>query len=296
MQSGPPSGSPPPAPPFSDPALGGPTLAGPAVGGAPAGAPGRPRRGTGDQPQYRRNSGEQPQYRRNTGEEPAVGPRRQRTDEHPGFGAPRHSTGEQPAVRPASGGGAELRRHIGRIPVIALAVAALVFLVGLPAILVSKDASADPAFASLDSLQLPGWAAQAHQDTTLGGNRWCIETCLTRERVWRSTKPAQDTDPVFRKALVDAGWRPRAAAQCPAAVTGTYTCWEHNEYVLDLWSRDAACGLSNVAPAPGQSGAPKGTDPSGAVPAPTGTDPPPTCGGSLVTTRVGEFGDPNWHK
>ena len=214
---------------------------------------------------------------------------------------PRHSTGEQSVVGSVSGRGDELRRQAGRAPVIALAVAALVLLALLPAILVGKDASADPVFDGLDSLGVPGWAAQAHQDTTLG-NRWCVDSCRTRERTWRSTKPAQATDPVFRQALTNAGWRPHTASTCPAAVTGTYTCWEHDKYLLDLWSRDAACSLSNVAPAPGTSAAPvpsggaAGTAPSGAAPGPTGTEPPPTCGGSLVTVKVGEVGDPNWHK
>jgi hypothetical protein len=214
---------------------------------------------------------------------------------------PRHSTGEQPVVERTSGHRDEVRRQPGRAPVVALAVAAIVFLVGLPMIMVGKDAFADPVFAGLDSLQVPGWAAQTHQDTTLG-NRWCLDSCRTRERIWRSAKPAQATDPVYRQALTDAGWKIRQAASCPAPLTGTTTCWEHDEYVLKLWSRDAACDLSNVAPAPSgaapgapvPSGAPGGVDPSAAVPAPSGTDPPPTCGGSLVTVKVGEVGDPNW--
>jgi hypothetical protein len=87
-------------------------------------------------------------------------------------------------------------------------------------------------------------------------------------------------------------------------VTGRYTCWQRDGYVLDLYSRDAACNLNNVAPvpsgaapsgAPGASGGPA-TNPTAAVPTPTGTEPPATCGGSLVTAKVTNFGDPNWHK
>jgi hypothetical protein len=228
-------------------------------------------------------------------------PHRHRTGEQPLLGGPppgpRHSTGEQPVIERAFGRRDELRRQAGRAPVIALAVAALVLLAGLPAVLLVRDVSADPVLASLDSLQVPGWAEQAHQDTSVG-NRWCVQTCRLRERTWRSAKPAQATDPVYRQALTDAGWRLRPVGTCPAPVVGRYTCWQHDEYVLDLFTRDAACDLSNVAPVP-SGAAPSGgpaTDPSAAVPAPTGSDPPATCGGSLVTVKVSEFGDPSWHK
>jgi hypothetical protein len=206
-------------------------------------------------------------------------------------------SGRPTETRPAETSRAELRRQAGRTPVIVLAVAAVLLLAGLPALLWTKDASADPVYAGLDALAVPGWAAQSHQDSSAGGNRWCVHGCLLRERTWRSTKSAKDTDPVYRQALTAAGWRQRPAAKCPAPLTGTVSCWEHDEYLLDLWTRDAPCGLSNVAPAPGTSPQPvPSTDPGGAGPVPTGSAPPPTCAGSLVTAKVAEAGDPNWHR
>jgi hypothetical protein len=245
----------------------------------------------------RRRTGEQPAVRRGTGEQPPI---RLGSAEHPAFTPPpppRHSTGDQPIVGSVSGRRAELRRQAGRTPVIVLAVAAVLLLAGLPALLWTKDASADPVFAGLDALQVPGWAAQAHQDTSTGGNRWCMSDCLVRDRTWRSAKPAKDTDPAYRQALTAAGWRQRPAAKCPAQLTGTTSCWEHDRYMLDLWTRDAACGLSNVAPAPGTSVQPvPSLEPSGAGPVPTGSAaPPPTCAGSLVTAKVTDIGNPDWH-
>jgi len=52
-----------------------------------------------------------------------------------------------------------------------------------------------------------------------------------------------------------------------------------------------------VAPAPGTSAQPvPSTEPSGAAPVPTGSEPPPTCAGSLVTVKVTDFGNPDWHR
>jgi len=206
---------------------------------------------------------------------------------------PRHATGEQPVVvdRPGSRT-AELRRQAGRAPVLALAVAALVLFVALPAVFLLRDASADPVFADLDNLRLPSWAAQAHEDSATG-NRWCVQTCRLRERTWRSAKPAQATDPVYRQALSDAGWRLTQTGSCPAPPTGFYTCWQRDEYVLDLWTRDAACDLGNVAPAPGRSGGP--ADPSAGIPPPEASGPPPTCEGSLVTVKATERANQEYH-
>jgi hypothetical protein len=259
----------------------------PGMGGP--GQPGPPpRRGTGEQRPVgppRRPAGERSRrtpaelpLEWGTGEQPLRPP------------PPRHATGELPVVgRPSRR--AELRRQAGRAPVLALAVAALVLLAVLPVALVLRDASADPVFAGLDSLQLPTWAAQAHQDSSTG-SKWCVDTCRLRERTWRSAKPAKDTDQVYRLALADAGWRPRTGRSCPTSVTGSYSCWEHDRYVLDLWSRDAACDLADVAPAPGASA--PAADPSAAIPAPNGTDQPATCGGALVTAKATEQGDPNF--
>jgi hypothetical protein len=161
----------------------------------------------------------------------------------------------------------------------------------LPAIFLVRDAAGDPVFAGLDSLELPGWAAQGHQDLA-SGNRWCVDTCMLRERTWHSTKPAADTDPVYRRALISAGWQPWHTAGCPTA-PGSYTCWQRDEYVLDLWTRDTPCSLASVPPTPLAGGPSASANP---VPTPTGAEPPPTCAGSLVTAKVANRVDPNWHR
>jgi hypothetical protein len=244
--------------------------------------------------------------RRGTGEQSAVPPMRHGSGEHPLREAPppgRH-TGDIPVVvdgPPPRGGTnarrvAELRRQAGRTPVVVLAVAAFVLLVALPAIFLLRDSSTDPVYAGLDGLNLPGWAAQAHQDTSTG-SRWCVDTCRLRERVWRSSKPAQNTDPVYRQALTDAGWHQVHGSDvhggaCPAPPTGVYTCWQRDEFVLDLWTRDAACDLGNVAPAPGKG---PSTDPSAGIPSPGASEPPKICDGSLVTVKATERANRDWH-
>jgi hypothetical protein len=193
----------------------------------------------------------------------------------------------------------------------ALTIAAFVLLVALPAVFLVRDASTDPVFAGLDRLNLPGWAAQVHQDTATG-SRWCVDTCRLRERTWRSAKPAQNTDPVYRQALTGAGWHLLHTGACPAPPTGVYTCWERDEYVLDLWTRDAACDLGNLAPAPGRPAAPApgasggpgptpgasgspGLDPGAGIPSPGASDPPKTCEGALVTAKATEKANNLWH-
>ncbi len=251
------------------------------------------RRGTGEQPPIRRGPGEQPPIRRTTGEQPPVPPRRP-TGEHPVV--------ERPVVRP--GGrrsqlreqSTQLRRQVREargFRLVTLAAIAVVLLAALPAIFLIRDAAGDPVFASLDSLVLPGWARQSHEDVA-SGNRWCIQTCRLRERTWRSVKPVNDTAPVYERALTDAGWHHWHSSGCPTA-PGVYSCWQRDEYALDLWVRDAPCDLAGVAPVPGTS--PSNPDPSaGPVPTPTGSEPPATCTGSLVTAKIANLGDPNWHQ
>jgi hypothetical protein len=219
-------------------------------------------------------------------------PRRGTGEHHPV--APRHATGEQPVLDLPRRGAAELRRQAGRKPVIALAVAALVLLAGLPAAFLIHDTSVDPVFAGLDALSLPAWAAQTHQDTATG-SRWCVHECRLRERTWRSAKPAPATDPVYQQALTEAGWQPRSVAACPRQATGVATCWQHDGYVLDLWTRDAPCDLSNVAPVPARpdaSGGP-GPDPNAGIPSPGASGPPATCQGALVTVKVTDRYNPD---
>jgi hypothetical protein len=150
-------------------------------------------------------------------------------------------------------------------------------------------------------LQLPSWAVQGHTDQA-AGNRWCIGTCRLRERTWRSAKGATDTAPAYEQALAEAGWQRWQTGGCPKPQSGVYTCWQRDEYVLDLWVRDAPCDVTNVPGAPASAGpggaASTGPDASGGpgpLPTPSGSEPPPTCGGSLVTAKVGNGVDPHWH-
>jgi hypothetical protein len=243
----------------------------------------------------RRGSGEQPPVggRRGTGEQPPVALRRG-SGEQPALGGHRNVVELPPPGQPA-GRRDLLRQQIletRRLRLVILAAVAVVLLAALPAIFVIRDASADPVFAGLDSLSVPGWAAQSHQDL-FSGNRWCVETCRLRERTWRSTKTTKDTDPVYQQALIAAGWQHWHGTACPSAA-GVYTCWQRDEYALDLWTRDAPCDLANVAPLPGTS--PSALDPNATpIPAPTGSEPPATCDGSLVTVKVANRADPNWH-
>jgi integrin beta 3 len=222
----------------------------------------------------------------------------------------RRSTGEQPTLAGRRGAGeargsgagppdrfSALRDQLpqGRqLHLVTLAVVAIVLLAVLPAVFLLKDSAQDPVFAGLDQLNLPAWAVQGHNDQA-AGNRWCVGTCRLRERTWRSAKGARDTAPTYEQALTDAGWLRWQTAGCPKPDTGSYSCWQRDEYVLDLWVRDAPCDVTNVPGAPASGGAPGG--PSAApLPTPTGSEPPPTCGGSLVTAKVGNGVDPHWHK
>jgi hypothetical protein len=190
----------------------------------------------------------------------------------------------------------ELPDDTRRLRLTTLAGLVLVLLVALPLFLLIRDSGKDAVTANLDSLNLPAWAAVAHDDGT-SGSRWCIKTCRWRERTWRSDKGAGDTDPAYRSALSAAGWTPLTTG-CPAAPgTGSYSCWHREQYRLDLWTRDAVCGLSGVAPSPGAS-LPSAAPSAGAndlpLPVPSASGPPPTCQGSLVTAKVANRVDPHW--
>jgi hypothetical protein len=192
---------------------------------------------------------------------------------------------------PDDRGGASRQQFPGsrRVRLAAL-VGAVVFLLGLlPAIFLIKDSGTDPVFAGLDQLNLPSFATQQQQDQSTG-SRFCVKTCRLRERTWHSTKATDQTDPVYETALRQAGWRPWATAGCPKGVSGVYTCWQSDQFVLDLWTRNLPCDLATTAPTPaaGASAAP--------APTPTGSGPPPTCAGSLVTAKVADRADPDWHR
>jgi hypothetical protein len=184
-----------------------------------------------------------------------------------------------------------------RLRLTALVGLILVLLVALPLFLLIHDSAKDPVISNLNSLSLPKWAAVGYQDQS-SGSRWCIQTCRWRERTWRSTKATADTDQAYRSALSGAGWSP-LTTDCPAAPgAGKYSCWQREQDRLDLWTRDAACGLAGLAPSPGASAPSAAPSPSGPdvlpLPVPSASGPPPTCPGSLVTAKVAPVTDPHW--
>lgn len=206
--------------------------------------------------------------------------------------------GPDPLTRPTrSQVRAELRRQLTqtrRLRRLTLAALVLVLLGGLPMVFLIRDAVQDPVFAGLKSLDVPGWAAQSpHSNAT--GSRLCIRICRYRELQLSSARGTDETDAAYRKALTEAGWDPAPGGRCPQRTDGRYSCWQRDEYVLDLWTRQAPC--DQQAPATRPSTAPGGT------PAPTGSAAPGGgqgagdggCTGSLVTLKVTNRIDPNWH-
>lgn len=165
----------------------------------------------------------------------------------------------------------------------------VIAVVGAPVgFFVIREAARDPVFAELDRWDLPEWAKTSHQDEAYG-NRWCIRECRFRERTWQSKKDAKTTNPVYVEALGKAGWSSWAVAGCPAVgVEGYDSCWQRDEYVLDLWVRDAPCEITPVRPTVGTgSQAPAAASGGGASASagPSGI-PGPGCGTSLATIKV----------
>jgi integrin beta 3 len=145
-----------------------------------------------------------------------------------------------------------------------------------------RGATRDPVFADLDAMNLPKWASVRHQDEA-SGSRWCIRECRFRERTWESARSPDQTAVAFEKALRGDGWIAWKATGCPAeGIEGYDTCWQRDEYVLDLWIREPVCDVKPVRPTVGPA-------PSTAPPAPSGQPSaaaPPGCPGSIATAKV----------
>ncbi|MFG2042719.1 hypothetical protein [Dactylosporangium sp. NPDC048998] len=157
--------------------------------------------------------------------------------------------------------------------------------VGAPAaFFVIRELSRDPVFVELDNLHLPEWAARNSTDGA-EGSRWCIHECRSRQRTWESARGPEETNRAFVGKLRDAGWVEWNVPDCQAeGVDGIETCWQRDEYVLDLWVRAAVCDVKGarptISPAPGPSGskAPSGkpsTKASSAQPSTPPSDQPP---------------------
>jgi hypothetical protein len=177
---------------------------------------------------------------------------------------------------------AEIRKHLRiqqQLKVGTLVLVAILLLAAYPVYLFTAASAQDPVFGDLDKLDLPSWAALTHEDAA-SGSRWCIDQCRFRQRTYASERSPEETNAVYVTALTDAGWRTRTEGYCPKVDEGVSSCWQRDEYVMDMWIRVPICdvppprpSISAVAPSPDAS----------VAPLPTPTD---ICPGSLVTLEV----------
>ncbi|MFG1608995.1 hypothetical protein [Actinoplanes sp. NPDC049265] len=168
-----------------------------------------------------------------------------------------------------------------RLRVGVLIGASIIALILLPALVALRSMGSDPVYASLDSLDLPGWATTKVDDRS-SGSRWCLEECKFRERTVQSGQPTEATAKAYTAALSTAGWQPWKVESCPEQPIsdGKYTCWRRDEFTLDLWVRQPECAVDAVAaqdPATLPSLGPDGVVPTG---------PPKNCTGSTVSIKV----------
>lgn len=157
-----------------------------------------------------------------------------------------------------------------------LVVSALLVLGALPLYFGIRAATRDPVFNTLDGLDVPRWAAVATDDR-VDGSRWCFIECRFRERTINSSRGPDETATAYEKALAADGWRRWKVALCPdTPVDGHYTCWQRDEYTLDLWVRKPACAYdpARLRPTIG---------PGAGAAASPGADP---CTGSVVSVKV----------
>lgn len=207
--------------------------------------------------------------------------------------APRASVPRAPA--PPRLARAELRRHLRQVARLRFAtlVLVLVALVSTPVgYFVIREAAQDPIFAELDVWNLPDWAATSHQDEAYG-SRWCIRECRFRERTWQSSRDVDQTNKAYAAALRRARWTVWHVTGCPApGAEGLDSCWQRDEYVLDLWVRAAPCEIQPVRPTVGAA-APTTPTKTGGTPGTSGAPsagpsgiPGPGCGTSIVTVKV----------
>jgi hypothetical protein len=183
---------------------------------------------------------------------------------------------------------AEIRKHLRvaqQLKVGTLVVVALLLLAAYPVYLFTRSASSDPVFLDLDALDLPGWATLQHTDAS-SGSRWCIDQCRFRERTWASERKAEETAAAYDTALRSGGWRPRIEGVCPAVTEGNASCWQRDEYVLDMWVRVPICDIPPPRPTTTAQAGPTTTpDPNATAAA--------TCPGAYVTVKV--FNAINYH-
>jgi hypothetical protein len=184
---------------------------------------------------------------------------------------------------------AEIRKHLRiaqQLKVGTLVVVALLLLAAYPVYLFTRSVTSDPVFAGLDALDLPGWATQKYTDAA-SGSRWCIGQCRFRERTWASERKQDETNDAYDAALRKAGWRPRTSGVCPAVTEGKASCWERDEYMMDMWVRVPICDIPPPRPATSPQAGATSSPQAGATAAPDpNASAAATCYGSYVTVKV----------
>ncbi|HEY3006673.1 MAG TPA: hypothetical protein VGJ63_01220 [Micromonosporaceae bacterium] len=189
------------------------------------------------------------------------------------------AAGVSAGVTAIRGARSELHRQLReqrRLRMMTLVVSALLVLGALPLYFGIRAATRDPVFNTLDGLDVPRWAAVATDDR-VDGSRWCFIECRFRERTINSSRGPDETATAYEKALAADGWRRWKVALCPdTPVDGHYTCWQRDEYTLDLWVRKPACAYdpARLRPTIG---------PGAGAAASPGADP---CTGSVVSVKV----------
>jgi hypothetical protein len=183
---------------------------------------------------------------------------------------------------------AELRRHLRiaqQLKVATLTLVAVLLLAAYPVYLFTHTAAEDM-FGELDSLSLPGWAAGPHEDAARG-SRWCIGECRIWDRTWQSAQGPAETQHAYEVALRDAGWLTRTKGACPSAQAGAASCWQRDDYVLDMWVRAPICEVPPPRPTTSgkASAAPTGSSAPVRSAGPGNTTNPP-CPGALVTVKI----------
>jgi len=160
-----------------------------------------------------------------------------------------------------------------------LVAAVLLVLGAYPSFLLLQAATRDPAVNSLNTLDLPAWAANDVKDEEFG-SRWCIRECRFRERTLSSTRGPDETAAVYKQVLKDAGWVPWVVERCPEQpVPGSYSCWKRDEYTLDLWVREPACAFDPLRNRPT-------VGPTEALPSAAPVPPADDCTGAAITIKV----------
>jgi hypothetical protein len=154
---------------------------------------------------------------------------------------------------------ADLRRELNEVRRLRTATVVLLVLavLGAPlAFYAVREAARDPVFGDLAALEVPGWAARDPQDET-SGSRWCIGQCRLRQRIMRSERTPEETSAVYTNALRKAGWVPWKIDGCPPeGQQGFESCWQRDEYVLDLWVYQPECEVQLKTPDPNQPATP----------------------------------------